>query len=68
MFTLNKQFLFFNVKMAMKGEKNGLKGAQNQPKTGQKRKPNKKRLVKKRLTANRRLTAIRLAETVSRFY
>jgi hypothetical protein len=42
MFTLNKQFLFFNAKMAMK--------AQNQPKTGQKRKPNKKRLVKKRLT------------------
>jgi hypothetical protein len=29
MFTLNKQFLFFNAKMAMNGKKNGLKGAQN---------------------------------------
>jgi hypothetical protein len=31
MFTLNKQFLFFNAKMAMKGKKKkkGLKGAQN---------------------------------------
>jgi hypothetical protein len=42
--------------MAMKGGKNGLKGAQNQPKTSPKRKSNKKlnkkRLVKKRLTAS----------------
>jgi hypothetical protein len=43
MFTLNKQFLFFNAKMAMKGEKNGLK----EPKTGPKRKPNKNQLGKK---------------------
>jgi hypothetical protein len=56
--------------MALKGGENGLKGAQNQPKTGPKRKPNKKTVSKKavnriRLTAKRRLTAIRLAEAVS---
>jgi hypothetical protein len=53
--------------MTMKEGKNGLKGAQNQPKTGPKRKSNKKRLVKKRLTANQWLTVIRLAEAVSGF-
>jgi hypothetical protein len=36
MFTLNKQFLFFNAKMAMKGGKKWFKGAQNRPKTGPK--------------------------------
>jgi hypothetical protein len=35
------------LKWAMKGGKNGLKGAQNQPKTGPKRKPNKKAVNKK---------------------
>jgi hypothetical protein len=36
MFTLNKQFLFFNVKMAMKGEKKWFKGS---PKPAQKESP-----------------------------
>jgi hypothetical protein len=38
MFTLNKQFLFFNAKMAMKGEKNWFKGS---PKLAQKESPMK---------------------------
>jgi hypothetical protein len=53
MFTLNKQILFFNAKMAMKEGKKWFKGAQNQPETGPKRKPNKKWLEKNRLTATR---------------